>query len=43
MKGTGLGLAVSRPIVEAHGGEIGYRKASTGGSVFYFTLPENNP
>jgi signal transduction histidine kinase len=40
MKGTGLGLAVSRLIIEAHGGIIGYRPVSEmHGSVFYFRLP----
>jgi signal transduction histidine kinase len=39
-KGTGLGLAVSRLIVETHGGTIGYKPAPGGGSTFYFSLPE---
>jgi two-component system, cell cycle sensor histidine kinase PleC len=40
IKGTGLGLAVSKYIIEMHGGMIGYRDAESGpGSVFYFTLP----
>jgi signal transduction histidine kinase len=39
IKGTGLGLAVSRLIVESHGGKIGYRATTAGGSCFYFTLP----
>jgi signal transduction histidine kinase len=43
IKGTGLGLAVSRLIVEAHGGRIGYRATSSGGSCFYFTLPTEPP
>lgn len=37
--GMGMGLAISRNIVEAHGGEIGLRDADAGGSTFYFTLP----
>ncbi len=37
--GTGLGLAVSRMSIEAHGGRIGYRDAKFGGSEFYFLLP----
>jgi len=39
-KGTGLGLAVSRLIIEAHGGTIGYKRGKSGGSEFYFQLPE---
>lgn len=38
--GVGLGLAVSRLIVEAHGGVINYRKPPQGqGSDFYFRIP----
>jgi two-component system, NtrC family, sensor histidine kinase GlrK len=37
--GIGLGLAISRSIVDAHGGKI-YAKSTIGkGSVFTFTLP----
>jgi signal transduction histidine kinase len=39
-RGTGLGLAVSRLIVEAHGGVIGYKPGNKLGSIFYFRLPE---
>lgn len=39
IKGTGLGLAVSRLIIEAHQGTIGYRPAVPGGSVFFFRIP----
>jgi signal transduction histidine kinase len=38
-KGTGLGLAVSRIIIEGHSGNIGYRDNEPGGSIFYFQLP----
>jgi signal transduction histidine kinase len=37
--GLGLGLAICRRIVEAHGGRIGVGDATAGGSRFYFTLP----
>lgn len=38
-RGLGLGLALCRSIVEAHGGEIGMYANQPHGSVFYFTLP----
>jgi two-component system sensor kinase FixL len=37
--GLGVGLAVSRTIVQAHSGEIYYRANAGGGSVFGFSLP----
>ena len=37
--GVGLGLAVAKGIVEAHGGRIGAQSQLGAGSSFYFTLP----
>lgn len=37
--GMGLGLAICRTIVEAHGGKIRYEPAQDGGACFVFTLP----
>lgn len=37
--GTGIGLYISKAIVESHGGKIGVRSAEGEGSVFEFTLP----
>ncbi len=38
-EGTGLGLSVSYGIIDSLGGRIGYRRAATGGAIFYFDLP----
>jgi signal transduction histidine kinase len=37
--GSGLGLYVSKRIVEAHGGRIGVNSVEGAGSCFYFELP----
>jgi signal transduction histidine kinase len=37
--GTGLGLSVSREIVEAHGGRVGFESRPGAGSCFWFELP----
>jgi signal transduction histidine kinase len=37
--GSGIGLAVCRRVVEAHGGAIWVEPADGGGSAFSFTLP----
>jgi two-component system, OmpR family, sensor histidine kinase KdpD len=37
--GTGMGLAICKAIVEAHGGRLGLTSQLGHGSVFYFSLP----
>lgn len=36
--GTGIGLSISRTVVEAHGGKIRVERAPEGGAAFIFTL-----
>lgn len=37
--GMGVGLSISRTIVEAHGGHLRARNRSEGGAIFEFSLP----
>jgi two-component system sensor histidine kinase KdpD len=41
--GVGLGLAICRAVIEAHGGTIGARNHPEGGACFTFTLPKGTP
>jgi signal transduction histidine kinase len=41
LSGTGLGLAVSRGFVEAHGGWLELAPTEGGGATFCFVLPES--
>lgn len=40
--GTGLGLAIVHRIVERHHGDVGVDANPTGGSIFWFTVPEHS-
>ena len=40
-RGLGIGLSISRSIIESHGGSLNFRENSTDGVTFYFTLPTN--
>jgi signal transduction histidine kinase len=37
--GLGVGLSISRAIIEAHGGHLSLTPSAGGGSTFRFTLP----
>lgn len=39
IQGTGMGLAIAKAVIEAHGGTIGVTSQVGQGSVFSFTLP----
>ena len=41
--GVGLGLAICRAIVEAHGGTISYARSDLGGAAFIIMLPLGQP
>lgn len=37
--GMGIGLSISRRIIQSHGGDLTYHRNDTGGATFGFTLP----
>jgi PAS domain S-box-containing protein len=42
-QGIGMGLSISRTIIEAHDGKLWATPAAGGGSCFHFTIPVANP
>jgi len=41
MENTGIGLTITKKIVETYGGNIWLKSAKDTGTIFYFTLPKN--
>ena len=42
-KGLGIGLTISKSIIDAHRGQIWAEPNQTGGATFRFTLPFDSP
>jgi signal transduction histidine kinase len=41
--GAGLGLPITKGIIEAHGGRIGVESEVGRGTTFFFTIPASKP